>query len=134
MADPEQVAARYVDTARRRRRAARGWLDERGRGQEPARRRTQPGRGDCRTVRTPHRGRRIGCVVDEFDAQHRSRAVERAENLPEGTPIAQVVEQLLDEWGDSRYINDAQSALSERQKREREAREDRSRGGIGYDF
>ena len=125
VADPEQVAASYTDASRRRVAAGDGWLDEHGS------RRDDDQQEDSRAEAVAKFGiipEHADKMVDAYDTRQRDAAAASVDDMDEGlTPVRQI-QQVMNKWGDTRYIEDAIEALGERQEREKETQQRRRSG------
>ena len=92
------------------------------------RRRGRPSRGHRNGIRA--HPALAAYLVDDFGTYQTARAIEWVENLPEETTHDQARTQAVEEWGDTRYLNDALAALSEQQEAREQERRQRGTGRV----
>ena len=71
-------------------------------------------------------------LVDDYDKGQRAATVESVNGMDDGLPPVRQTQQVMETWGDTRYIDDALDALWERQEREKQERETQQRGRGGH--
>ena len=127
---PEQLAARYRAAAAERVDGAFEWLGEHGWRLDDEQ------EGDRDAVVAEQFGL-LALVaermVEVYDEQQRAVAEASVEDLPKGTPLVEALRTIVEEWGGTRYLDDAMAALADLQAQEQEAREQErpSQGGPG---